>query len=352
MRRMVLSLALLASLAQTAAAEGIGLIAPLSGPSAVLGQQMRTGAEIAAAGLGLTLRAEDDGCTADGAARAADSMVAAGVTIVVGFLCTEAIEAALPILTKAEIPVVTPGVRTDSLTDRRKKTGWLVYRLGPRADDERAAAAEILPKLWRDQLFAIIDDGTIYGRELAESVRNAAEQSGLKPVFVDTFRPQLENQIGMVGRLKKAGATRVLAGGDREDIAVMARDATQLGVGMVFAGGEVLRGAPGETPLASGTIMIGLPEWSETAPPEVLARFAERNAVAEGYALPAYAAVQVAAAALAQSSGGKPVADALPGRDFDTALGTVRFDAEGNLGQNPYRAFTFDGTRFIPMELP
>ena len=76
-----------------------------------------------------------------------------------------------------------------------------------------------------DELFAIIDDGTIYGRELAESFALAAEQAGLKPVFVDTFRPQLDNQIGLVGRLSKAGATHVFAGGDRDDIAIMGRDA-------------------------------------------------------------------------------------------------------------------------------
>ena len=61
--------------------------------------------------------------------------------IVVGFLCTEAIEAALPIFKDAQIPVITPGVRTDSLTDRRDKTGWPVYRLAPRADAEGEAFA-------------------------------------------------------------------------------------------------------------------------------------------------------------------------------------------------------------------
>ncbi|MBL8584898.1 MAG: branched-chain amino acid ABC transporter substrate-binding protein [Rhizobiaceae bacterium] len=353
MRRTIVSIALSAGMIHGAGADGIGVIAPLSGPSALLGQQMRAGAEIAAADLGVTLTVRDDACTAQGGEGAARDMVAAKVAAVTGFLCTEAIEAALPVLTTAGIPVVTPGVRTNSLTDRRKKTGWLVYRLGPRADDERAATAAILTRLWRDELFAIIDDGTIYGRELAESFRNAAEQNGLKPVFVDTFRPQLDNQVATVGRLRKAGATRVLVGGDREDIAILARDAAALGNGMIFAGGEGLRGAPGETPLAAGTIMIGLPEWSDGASPEVLSRFSERQVVPEGYALPAYAAVEVATQALeAALTSGRPVTETLAGHDFVTAIGTVRFDTDGNLGDNPYRAFVYDGTRFVPMEVP
>ncbi|TIM23407.1 MAG: hypothetical protein E5Y74_06015, partial [Mesorhizobium sp.] len=145
-------------------------------------------------------------------------------------------QAAMPILKDAGIPVITIGVRTESLTDRRAKTGWPVYRLGPRGDDERNAIASALTHLWQNELFAIIDDGTIYGREIVETLRAAAEQAALKPVFVDTFRPQLDNQIGMIGRLKKAGATHVFAGGDGDDIAIMGRDAAQLQAGIVFAG--------------------------------------------------------------------------------------------------------------------
>lgn len=352
MRHTLLFLAvLLASLSQAAAAGRIGLVAPLSGPSALLGEQLRTGAEMAAAAAGADLEIRDDACTAEGGAKAARQLAAAGVGMVVGFLCTESIEAALPILKDAGIPVVTPGVRTNSLTDRRKKTGWIVYRLGPRADDERAAAATILTQLWRDDLFAIIDDGTIYGRELAESLREAAEQGGLKPVFIDTFRPQLDNQIGLLGRLRKSGATRVFVGGDRDDIAIMTRDAAQLGADLVFAGGEALK-ATGDVPLAAGTLMIGLPEWQDEAS-AALPQFEEAKIVPEGYVLPAHAAVEVAAAALADSAAaGKPAKDFLPDRDFTTAIGTVRFDGDGNLARNPYRLFRYDGERFRPVTPP
>ncbi len=234
MRLPILTLSAFAGLVlagQAGAETLIGLAAPLSGPSAILGEQMRAGVQTAAQTLkdpSVTLEIADDACTADGGARAARQFVAAKVRIVVGFLCGEAIEAALPILKQANIPTITVGVRTDSLTDRKTKTGWPVYRLGPRADSEREAAARLLTRLWERELFAIVDDGTIYGRELSESLRLAAEQAGLKPVFVDTFRPQVDNQIGLVGRLKKAGATHVFVGGDRDDIAIMGRDAAEL----------------------------------------------------------------------------------------------------------------------------
>ncbi|TPI39224.1 ABC transporter substrate-binding protein [Mesorhizobium sp. B3-1-9] len=329
----------------------VGVAAPLSGTSAILGKQVEAGAGLAAEANSIAFKAVDDACTAEGGAAAAREFVDAKANVVVGFLCTEAIEAALPILKDANIPVITVGVRTESLTDRRAKTGWPVYRLGPRGDDERNAVAAKLTQLWRDDLFAIVDDGTIYGREMAETLRAAAEQAALKPAFVDTFRPQLDNQIGLVGRLKKAGATKVFAGGDGDDIAIMGRDAAQLDAGITFAGGENLRTPQGDVPYTVGTLMIAPPEWSEVADPNVVQAFAAKNIVPDGYTLPAYAAVEVAKAALAGAeSSGQPLADALTGHDFTTAIGTVRFDDKGDLSQNLFRVFRFDGTHFVPLE--
>ena len=329
----------------------VGVAAPLSGPSAILGKQIEAGAGLAAQAIGVELKTVDDSCTADGGAAAAREFAAAKVSVVVGFLCTEAIEAALPILKDANIPVITIGVRTEGLTDRRAKTGWPIYRLGPRGDDERNAVSAILTRLWQDELFAIVDDGTIYGREIAETFRAAAEHAGLKPVFVDTFRPQLDNQIGLIGRLKKAGATHVFAGGDGDDIAIMGRDAGQLDAGMVFAGGETLRTPPGDVPYAVGTLMIAMPEWADVADPKVLQDFAGQKIFPEGYTLPAYAAVEIAKAVWAASeTSGKRLTDLFAGHNFPTAIGRVRFDEKGDLAQNPYRAFRFDGTHFVPAE--
>ncbi len=332
----------------------IGLAAPLSGPSAILGEQMRTGATLAAELLAnppVRLTVADDGCTAEGGARAARELVAARVQVVVGFLCGEAIEAALPILKDAGIPTITPGVRADSLTDRRNRTGWLVYRLGPRSDGEREAAGRLLARLWQRELFAIVDDGTIYSRELAESVRSAAEQAGLSPVFVDTFRPQLDNQIGLVGRLQRAGATHVFAAGERDDVAIMGRDAAQLQAGLTVAAGETLR-ATGEIPLAAGTLMVALPDWPDVAPPDVVTAFADRRLLPQGYVLPAYAAVEIAHAALAGTPAASPLSTDLAGRDFSTAIGTIRFDDKGDLSQNPYRVFRYDGEKFSEVPIP
>ena len=147
--------------------------------------------------------------------------------IVVGFLCTESIEAAMPILKDAGIPVITVGVRTDSLTDRREQDRLAGVPAGAarrRRAQRRGLDAD--PELWRDTTSS---PSSTTARSMAASSPKrcapAAEKAALKPVFVDTFRPQLDNQIGLAGRLRKAGATHVFVGGDRDDIAIIGRDA-------------------------------------------------------------------------------------------------------------------------------
>lgn len=339
-----LTVAMMASAAH-AAEPVVGVVAPLSGPSRVLGQQVVAGAFAASRGRA-RLVTVDDSCTAASGKAAADRLVANKVTAAIGFLCTEALEAALPVLRQAGVIVITVGARTSSLTDRHKKTGWPLLRLAPRADGEAAAVGTLLVPLWREQNFAVVDDGTIAGRDLAEAFRSAAEQAGLKPVFVDTYRPDLENQVALVGRLRRAGATHVLVGGNRQDIAIIARDAAARDVELVLAGGENLRSDSSEVPLVEGTLMIGLPEWTEIATTDAKQKLQDLTIQPEGYVLPAYTAVEVAVSAT--PTGGEPIS-AYVGRDIPTAMGPIRFDAKGDLTVLPYQVYRWDGARFSPI---
>lgn len=323
----------------------VGLAAPLTGFAASLGERMKVGA-LAASPDEAPLLIVDTACTAEGGERAAIAFVEKRVPAVTGFLCTEALEAALPVLTKANIAVFTTGVRTDSLTGKRDKTGHLLWRIAPRASHEAEAAAALLLPRWRTALFAIIDDGTIYGRELAEQFRLAAEDQGLKPVYSDTFRPQLANQTALAARLRKAGATHVFVGGDRADIAVIARDAAALDYPLEIAGGEALLSADGDVPLATGVLAV-VPQ-DPTLPADALARLEALGIVAEGPVAPSWLAVRLVREAL--KDGVPANADGwrarLDGKSFKLDGVTVGFDGKGDLAQNPYRLMRWTGSTF------
>lgn len=333
-----------------AAEFSIGLVAPLSGANAIIGDQMRQGAAAALAGTEVDLVFLDDACSEEWGRQVGEELVEIGVDIAVGFVCTETIEAAMPALADAGIETITPVVRTIALTDRRDRTGWSIFRVAPRADAEHAALGRLLIPHWRDALFALIDDGTIYGRELVEAFRLQVEEAGLEPVFTDTFRPQMENQIGLLGRLRRSGATHVLVGGDREDIAVMARDAAELDYDLTIAGGEALRAAPGEVALGEGVLMVAAPEWHELAAPATLQSLRDAGIEPDGYVLSTHAAVEIAVIALAAAEdGGNDIEAVLFERPFPTVIGPVSFDERGEMTGLQYRLYRHDGETFVPV---
>src|SRR5690606_13601679 len=199
----------------------IGFAAPLSGTFAPLGQQLRDGAQVAANTMSVQLAISDDQCSAEGGKTAADNFVRENVQIATGFLCSEALEAALPILNEKNIPVLTSGISDLTLSERRASTHLPVFRLSAGIEKEMRATSSFLASLWRSQPFAIIDDGTIEGRQRASLLLASLREQQLQPVFTDTYRPGLENQNALVARLRRAGATHVYVGGERDDIAAI-----------------------------------------------------------------------------------------------------------------------------------
>ena len=134
-----------------------------------------------------------------------------------------------------------------------------MFRSGPAAHTEFAVLAGHLARAWREASFAIIDDGTLYGRQLAENVRLLLADAALEPVFVDTYRPLLESQAALVRRLQRSGASHVLIGGEARDAAIIAADAARIGYRLAIAGGSILVAPPADGRLPDGTITVAVP---------------------------------------------------------------------------------------------
>jgi branched-chain amino acid transport system substrate-binding protein len=314
-----------------AMAAKIGLVIPLEGPFKQLGEQSRAGAEAAAALTGDRLVVVEDTCALEAGAFVGKTLADEKVDAAVGFLCLETLAAALPVLKGAKIPALTTAVRADSVTENKDKTGFLINRLSPRDDSEAAALAEFLLPEWSKRNFAIIDDGTIHARDMAEAFRQAAVEAGLKPVFTDTYRPGLINQAALARRLQKAGATHVFIGGDIEDAAVISHDAKKYG-GLTIAVGE--SGPPSGEVAEYGPIMaLTLPDLAlrKEAAAAKIAIYA-KDVEPDNYALLAYAAVEIASQAA--RTGAPAVLGVGP---YETAIGPVTFNADGELAENPYR---------------
>ncbi|WP_416355493.1 ABC transporter substrate-binding protein [Aureimonas phyllosphaerae] len=320
----------------------IGIAAPLSGPNEILGRQIEAGAKRAAEENGGTTVSVDTFCSADGGREAANALIAARAAAAVGFLCTVALEAALPKLSAAAIPVLDVGVRAARIQRQRQQHGALVWRLAPAAGAEARALAGFVRERWSDTAFGIVEDGSPQSRDLADKVRQALEADGLRAAVTETYRPAEEKQFPVARRLQQSGVTRVLFLGARSDTAVILRDAAEIGSTLEAAGGESLIDAGGGVALPAGVVALASGfdvDWapSETPPED------------EGYAriarVGAEIAIQAGTRARAES---RSVIDLLNDETFITTAGLVRFDGEGAADVAPFRAYRWDGQRFVP----
>jgi ABC-type branched-subunit amino acid transport system substrate-binding protein len=87
----------------------VGLMLPLSGPAAALGQDMLQAAQMALFDVGpndVVLLPRDTGGTAEGAHRVASELVAEQVEVIIGPLYSQAVQATSPIAQQAGIPVL------------------------------------------------------------------------------------------------------------------------------------------------------------------------------------------------------------------------------------------------------
>ncbi|TCR82135.1 branched-chain amino acid ABC transporter substrate-binding protein [Rhizobium sp. BK376] len=337
-----------------AAGVNIGVVAPQGGNYTVLGAQIAAGAGFEAKASKNTVTSVNEPCTDGTGAAVADALINAKVQVAVGFLCSETLEGALPKLKDAGIPVITVSVRARILMEDALKNGWPLFRLAPVDGAEAAKVVDIILRDWTADPIALIDDGTIHGRELVDAVRSALDERGLKPVFNDTYRPGQEQQIALVRRLKKTGATHVFVGGDRSDVAIIARDAQSEKIPLVVMGGDSMRAADQPVPLASGSLAVAIPDY-ESLPPAMATVQAMRAAgiEPEGYVLPSAAAAAIASQAVeAAISENKPLAAKLIGTTFQTVLGPVTFGQNHELADNPYRLQEWRGKAFAPPQSP
>ncbi|RWX75468.1 ABC transporter substrate-binding protein [Neorhizobium lilium] len=351
--RQYLLAGLLASLlgSTSASAAVIGVVAPRSGPYALLGSQILDGARAAAQALGDTVVEIGESCEESGGAAVAKALVDAKAGMAIGFLCVETLTTALPLLKAHQIPAITVSVRSKILMEDALRNGWPLFRMAPVEGAEADKAASIILDIWKAEPIGLIDDGTIYGRELTAAMRQKLEAGGIAPVFTDTFRPGQEQQVALVRRLAKAGATHVFIGGDRNDIAIIARDAAGENSPLTLMGGDTMRAANRPVPLRDGVLAVALPDYAALPSAAAAANaLRARNIEPDGYVLPAYAAVELAHQAISRATSAKTLPFAsLTGDMFTTAIGPIAFDQGRELKQNPFALLEWRGNELAPL---
>ena len=175
------------------AADVIGLSIPLEGRYKAVSQRLEFGAQMASrppeqfrTGDDLELLVVDDGCNDKTVAETANRFLQANAKAVVGPLCFSVASQLAEKLNTEDgstptIPVLALNTRNNLLKrDCGKLMNCPLHSLSNAPDAEaRAVVKMILPK-FDGKPFAIIDDGSVYGRALSDNVRLIGDELGSK----------------------------------------------------------------------------------------------------------------------------------------------------------------------------
>jgi branched-chain amino acid transport system substrate-binding protein len=340
----------------------IGMAGALTGPNAYQGEQQQQGVELAVADLNasggvlgqqLRLISVDDACDSGQAIAAAHRLVAAKVSFVVGHQCSSASIPAAGIYERAGIIQMTPASTNPRLTEEGRAN---VFRICGRDDQQGAIAADFLLARWPNARIAIISDGSVYGRGLADETRRQINKHGVAEALAEDLTPGQSDYSPLIAKLQAAGGEVTYFGGYYREAALLVRSAHERGYRMQLVSGdgiasEAFAQVTGEA--GEGTLFTSFrdPRRSSLAEP-VVNRFRQQGFEPEGYTLYSYGAVQAwaQAATKAGSVDAKAVIAALRTGEFDTILGPISFDHKGDVRQPGFEWFIWRGGTYVPLE--
>lgn len=342
--------ALSLTVVQPARAATIAVSIPLSGDFATLGRDFRNGLKLALdqSGADHALFIADDGCDPDLATLAASDIAQSGPDLAIGFLCNDPAIITANALQETGTPLLVAGARSVRLIKDRQREAWNLWRLSPGDDYAPRAAARAISELWQTTPYAIVDDGTIYGRSFTDSLRLFMDEAGLAPQFSDTFRAAQSTQAGLLRRLERSGVTAAfIASASQEDLFTIARNMKEFGIELDLITSEALQTLPflqDGSEAAEGIKVVMTKQLGD----EVSEFFAdEENIEITEQFVYGYVAMQIALASLGDTV--EETSANLKSKEFDTILGAFRFADDGSSTFNPYDVLEWNGEAFIPV---
>lgn len=223
-----------------AAGTKLAFLGALSGDNGALGTNMVNGAQIAIdewnAGnpdCQLSIASFDSQGSPDQATPLADTIVGdASIVGLIGPGFSGETKATMPKFEAAGLPMITPGATNALLSTN----GWKMFHRVLANDDKQAPGVVSLIKgIVKGTKVGVVDDGTEYGKGLADSVRK--ELGDLK-VADATITPGGSDFSNAVTAMKDGGVDTVFFGGYYKDAGPLAQQLKDGGVTATFVSGD------------------------------------------------------------------------------------------------------------------
>ncbi|WP_454286331.1 branched-chain amino acid ABC transporter substrate-binding protein [Rhizobium arsenicireducens] len=342
----------------------IGLMAPLTGPVAAYGEQVKNGAEVAVEeinkaggilGETVVLKLADDAGEPKQGVSAANQLVGDGVRFVVGPVTSGVAIPASDVLAENGVLMVTPTATAPDLTNRGLTT---VLRTCGRDDQQAEVAANYVLANFKDKKVGIINDKGQYGKGLADAFKKTLNEGGVTEVFNDALTPGDRDFSALTTRLKSENVEVVYFGGYHPEGGLLARQLADLGVKATIIGGDGLSNSEfasigGDS--ANGSIFTNASDALKNPDSKAAAdALAAKNIPPEAFTLNAYAAVEVIKAGIEKAGSAEDaaaVAAALKtGEPIATAIGAVTYGETGDLTSQSFSLFKWEDGKIVAVE--
>jgi branched-chain amino acid transport system substrate-binding protein len=354
----LISLVFGASLALSTAALAqdttIAVAGPMTGGESAFGRQMKNGAEQAVADLNaaggllgkkLALDVEDDACDPKQARSVAEKIGSAGIPFVAGHYCSSSSIPASEAYADGNVLQITPASTNPLFTERNL---WNVARVCGRDDQQGTVAGDYIAKAFKGKNVAILNDKTTYGKGLADETKKALNKAGVTEKMFESYNKGDKDFNAIVSRLKLENIDLVYVGGYHQEAGLILRQMRDQGLKTILMAGDAMADkefASITGPAGAGTLFTFGPDpRNKPTAKAIVEAFKAKNIDPEGYTLYSYAAVQVWSQAAKKVGTTDPmkVMAAIKANAWDTVIGTLEFDAKGDIKQLDYVVYKWD----------
>jgi branched-chain amino acid transport system substrate-binding protein len=354
----LIGLALGASFALSTAATAqdipVAVAGPMTGSYSAFGRQLKNGADMAVAeinaaggvlGKKLALETEDDACDPKQARSIAEKIGSANVPFVAGHYCSSSSIPASEAYADSNVLQITPASTNPLFTERKL---WNVARVCGRDDQQGQVAGDYIAKNFKDKNIAILNDKSTYGKGLADETKKALNKAGVTEKLYESYNQGDKDFNAIVSRLKQQNIDLVYVGGYHTESGLIVRQMRDQGLKTILMAGDALADkeyASITGPAGAGTLFTFGPDpRKKPTAAAIVEKFKAKNIDPEGYTLYTYAAFQVwsQAAAKAGTTDPKKVMETIKAGSWDTVIGTLDFDAKGDIKQLDYVVYKWD----------
>ncbi|CAB3626880.1 leucine ABC transporter subunit substrate-binding protein LivK [Achromobacter marplatensis] len=341
----------------------IGVVGPTTGAVTQYGDMVREGVDTAVErinaaggvnGKKLETVVIDDGCEPKQGPVAANRVVNSKIGFVVGHVCSGATIAAADIYNNEGVVMVTPSATAPALTDG--KNYEFIFRTIGRDDQQGPAAAKFVLEKIKPKKAAVLHDKQSYGQGIATAVKNDLEKGGVPVAVFEGINAGDSDYSAVITKLKSQGVDFVYYGGYHPEMGLLLRQAAEQGVKAKWMGPEGA-GNPDINAIAGDAVegmLVTLPAdfTQNAANADIVKAFEAKKRNAGGaFQMTAYTATQVIADGIKGAGSDDPtkVAKYLHANSFDTPIGKVSWNKQGDLTNFSFDVFTWhkDGSKTV-----